>query len=208
MKIIGLQPSVLLDNGFFQCITILSKQSLPEHLNIGISFVFTGSICSNIDIVEGNFRMIKLKLWDKIANIFYNSFHSLENLRILNVMKLPISISDLHKNVPTDEIEVEKVSKHVKLVIVIWNNNRDFSSIYIYIYIYIFHIYFFNIFDTKIQRIGSGRGYRVYFSTFCGPILKSVQDGKTKLYLKVFWYFRMKIIIWSKIKWEFMMNEN
>ena len=53
LKIIGLQPSVLLNNGFFQCITILSKQTIPEHLAIGISFVFTESSCSNIDVIEG-----------------------------------------------------------------------------------------------------------------------------------------------------------
>ena len=49
LKILGLQPSIILDNGFFQCITILSKQNLPEHLTVGITFIYTDSSCFNTE---------------------------------------------------------------------------------------------------------------------------------------------------------------
>ena len=49
LKILGMQPSIILDNGFFQCITILSKQNLPEHLTVGITFIYIDSSCLNTE---------------------------------------------------------------------------------------------------------------------------------------------------------------
>ena len=53
MKIVALQPSVVLDRGFFQSMTILSKCRLPENFDVRISFVFTDAMCNSMDSIAG-----------------------------------------------------------------------------------------------------------------------------------------------------------
>ena len=68
LKIIALQPSVVLDRGFFQWMTILSKCRLPDNFDVRVSFVFTDAMCNNMDSIAGKHLQ---RLWIMCYFILY-----------------------------------------------------------------------------------------------------------------------------------------
>ena len=53
----GLQPSVMIDNGFLQCITILLKHKVPKDFSIRAQFVFSESVQGHADADYGKHKL-------------------------------------------------------------------------------------------------------------------------------------------------------
>ena len=75
LRIAGLQPSVLLDNGFMQCMTIFSKYNVPENFEIGISFVSTNPEETNNETAAGmSFYMQKVsKVTINMSTLYFGT---------------------------------------------------------------------------------------------------------------------------------------
>ena len=57
LSITGLQPSVMIDNGFLQCITILLKHKVPKDFSIRAQFVFSESVQGHTDADYGKHKL-------------------------------------------------------------------------------------------------------------------------------------------------------
>ena len=57
LSITGLQPSVVIDNGFLECITILLKHKVPKDFSIRAQFVFSESVQGHTDADYGKHKL-------------------------------------------------------------------------------------------------------------------------------------------------------